>query len=47
MFETTNQLALPDQRALYLASLRWECLSDWVSGWWLTYPSENYESQLG
>jgi len=19
----------------------------WVAGWWLTYPSEKYESQLG
>jgi len=21
--------------------------SQWITGWWLTYPSEKYESQLG
>jgi hypothetical protein len=24
-----------------------EDISDSLSGWWLTYPSEKYESQLG
>ena len=32
---------------LHLRGGRNSCGSKWLSGWWLSHPSEKYESQLG